>query len=248
MKNNLIIACWSGPRRNERDELLNIVPYPTTRIGHLQKQVATLSHYRHQLAQITLVVPPYSEEPDNFTRYLDRLPKSLGGAKLEVYRSPSNLGWSYGSWDAAVQKYQGFDHYLFLEDDYAFVRHDFDKTMVELWNKRENPNTDFLCNFYKSDCRAIVTNGITSGKVLDGRDWRMIFKLSDSDGFVDFIGGVKMEGFPKPYHCAPYFGTHVKPGIVVCGQGEYLIAPTHAIDPHSLDVDIPENAPHLHVD
>lgn len=247
MRNNLIIACWSGPRRNERDELLNIVPYPTTRIGHLQKQVATLSRFSHNLAQITLVVPPYSEEPDNFTRYLDRLPKRLGSAVLEVYRSPSNLGWSYGSWHHAVQKYQGFDHYLFLEDDYAFVRDGFDSIMVDLWNQRQNAETSFLCNFYHLP-NAIVTNGITSGKVLEQRDWRLLLKTSDSDGFMDFLTSVKMEGFAKPYHCAPYFGTHVKPGIVVCGQGDYLIAPTHTIDPLTLAVDLPETAPHLHLD
>jgi hypothetical protein len=244
MTTNLIIACWSGPRRNERDELLNIVPYPTTRIGHLQKQIATLGHYKHQLTQITLVVPPYVEEPDNFTRYLSRLPERLGGAKLEVYRSPSNLGWSYGSWNSAVQRYQDFDHYLFLEDDYAFVKDDFDKKIIEMWESRTDSDVQFLCNFYQMP-HAIVTNGISSGKVLESRYWQLLDTTTDTDGFEDFMSSLNISGFPKPYHCSPYFGMHIHPGVIICGEGEYLIAPTHTIDPHTLAVDIPDSTPRV---
>ncbi len=247
MSTNLIIACWSGPRRNERDELLSIVPYPTTRVGHVQKQITTLSHYRHQLTQITLVVPPYSEEPDNFTRYLGMLPSEIGGAKLEVYRSPSNLGWSYGSWNSAVQHYQGFDHYLFLEDDYAFVKDNFDTILIDSLENHENHEIEFMCNFCYLPY-AIVTNGITSGKILKNRNWQLLNAIGDGDGLIDFLGSLRIGGFPKPYHCAPYFGTHIYPGLIICGQGEYLIAPTHAIDPHTLSVDLPDGTPHLHLD
>lgn len=166
---------------------------------------------------------------------------------MEVYRSPSNQGWSYGSWHHAVQKYQGFDHYLFLEDDYAFVKDDFDTTLVQMWEEREYREVEFLCNFYHLP-NAIVTNGVSSGKALEARNWRLLDATSDTDGFIDFLGSVRMSGFSKLYHCAPYFGTHVHPGLIVCGQGEYLIAPTHAIDPRTLGVDLPDGTPHLHTD
>lgn len=245
MATNLIIACWSGPRRNEIDELLNIVPYPTTRIGHLQKQVATLINYKHQLAQITLVVPPYSEEPLNFTQYLNNLPESIGKTKLEIYRRPTNSGWSYGSWDAAVQKYQGFDHYIFLEDDYAFIKDDFDTTLIELWNSLESQDIEYMCNFYHLP-HAIVTNGITSGAKLEVRNWQLLDTKTEEDGFFDFLKSLNMTGFPNPYHCSLYFGRHVHPGLVVCGQGEYLISPTHAINPHTLVAEVPDSVPYLY--
>lgn len=245
MSTNLIIAAWAGPRRNERDELLNLVPFPTTRIGHLQKQISTLSYYQHQLSQITIVIPPH-DEPINFTRYLSQLPKRLSGAKLEIFRTQSNIGWSYGSWQAAIQKYQGFDHYLFLEDDYVFVKDDFDKIIIDMWEKRENQDIQYMCNFYHTP-DAIVTNGVSSKQVLESRNWRLSNKVGKHDGFFNFISSVKMNGFSKPYHCAPYFGTHVYPGLVICGEGEYLIAPTHAVNPRTLSVDLPDQTPRLYV-
>jgi hypothetical protein len=120
MKINYVIAAWGGARRDGGDGL-----------GALRKQVSQLQLLKHDLAQITVVVPCDPSEPPGFTTFIELL--KWGRLPVVILRRPENTGLSYGSWSHAYDVYgKAFDYYLFMEDDYYFVEDHFDRTLVEL--------------------------------------------------------------------------------------------------------------------
>lgn len=120
MKVNYVISAWSGLRRSGSNGT-----------QALKKQIDQLALLRHEVAQITIVVPINKNEPDDFTSYLNSL--KFTNLPIVVLRRPENTGVSYGCWSYAYDVYRRqFDCYLFMEDDYYFVEDGFDRTMVEM--------------------------------------------------------------------------------------------------------------------
>jgi hypothetical protein len=120
MQVNYVIAAWSGPRRSGGDG-----------VRALKKQIDQLELLKHDLAQITIVVPYNEAEPTSFAEYLSSL--SSGNLPIVILRRKENVGVSYGCWSYAYDVFgKQFDHYLFMEDDYYFVEDHFDRTLVKL--------------------------------------------------------------------------------------------------------------------
>ncbi len=139
------------------------------RAWFLKKQVEQLSKLKHNLTQITFVIPEYKAEPLSFSDYVKVLPTHIGTAEVVVYRRP-NVGMSYGSFSDVYNHYgDEFDYYFFLEDDYFFVENNFDKTFIEEMESRKD--CGYLCmhmgnggGVYKM--HAAVPMGCISSKAL----------------------------------------------------------------------------------
>lgn len=123
MKLNYVIAAWGGPRRSDDPRA------QTDRTFFLRQHLATVVRLRHTVIdRITVVVPRCEDEPPEFTRFLDSLPSAV----CTVLRR-SNAGLSYGSWTEAYERTRHeFDGFIFVEDDYIFAVHDFDRALVDM--------------------------------------------------------------------------------------------------------------------
>lgn len=128
---------WGGPRRYMFPESLS------KRTFYLEKQVEQLSSLKHNLSQITFVVPNYEQQPKEYTDFLNSLPSKIRETPVVVEHRP-NVGMSYGGFNHCYVKWrQEFEYYFFLEDDYFFVKDDFDKIFIE--EIEQYPNCGYLC-------------------------------------------------------------------------------------------------------
>src|SRR6266481_6754330 len=125
---NLVVACWGGPRRTPDQD------YEEDRAHYLKLQDESLNKLVHNLSQITFVST--GGEPD-YVKYLDTLRK-----KYKVM-DRSNVGMSYGSFNTAWQADRTFDYYIFIEDDFVFLKDNFDKAMVDIF--ASIPGCGYLC-------------------------------------------------------------------------------------------------------
>lgn len=161
---NLVIACWSGIRRDD------FKPYIEDRAYYLETQLKSLGCLKHKVDQITFVIPDNPEEPAEYTRCLESIPRKIGTACVEIIRRP-NFGQSYGSYSHVYGLYRDrFDYYLFVEDDYIFVQNNFDEELMI--NCRGMLNCGFLCSLVLEDIdtpeiHAGVANGISGSDVLE---------------------------------------------------------------------------------
>lgn len=122
MSIHYVVACWSGLRRvNPKAALAD-------RAVFLRAQQNSLTHLRHSIDQVTFVVSHNPDEPKEFRECLEKMPTKLGNADVKIMERP-NIGYSYGAYSDAVEKYPGFDQVLLMEDDYVFLMHDFDLAM-----------------------------------------------------------------------------------------------------------------------
>ena len=158
-KVNYVVAAWTGPRRND--------PHPDGSF-YLRSHLAVLARLQHQLTRITVMVPNYESEPPETLSWVDSLNGSeLGGARVVVQRR-ENVGLSYGSFAAAYEQSRDkFDFYIFVEDDYAFVRNGFDRTLIGLFES--TADCGYLCGLtqiWEGKPFAGISNGLTSDDVL----------------------------------------------------------------------------------
>lgn len=145
MRTNYVIASWSGPRRHDN------------RLDHLKLHLRNLKMVRHNLDQITVVSPINPSEPQSYRSLLDSLKKPI------VVLQRPNIGLSYGSWSHAFDTYgEKFDYYFFMEDDYHYTLHNFDKTMIEIYEEKD---CGYLCWLYERG-HAAVSCGLASSKAL----------------------------------------------------------------------------------
>jgi len=154
-KINYIIACWSGKRR---DCIVNKHP-----AYYLQKHIEMLSKFKHNISQITVVIPHNPKEPLEYRNYINHIKKR---SIIKVIER-ENFGQSYGSYSAAFHKYRDFNYYIFIEDDWVFVQDNFDKKLIDFFN---DANCGYLCGLtgmYRKDKVASISNGITTSKILN---------------------------------------------------------------------------------
>lgn len=201
---NLVIACWGGPRRTPD------AAYEIDRASYLKYQIDSLDRFKHSLAQITFV----STGGDS-SAYYDYL--SLVARKYKVIERV-NIGMSYGSFDAAWQADRSFDYYIFLEDDFVFVRDNFDIDMVRYFETIEN--CGYLCQLAwgKISPHPAIFNGIASREcltkldILPGREVAM----QDQMGYYGLVETHGQRGW----------GLRVQEiGLRVCDMGKKFRAP-----------------------
>ena len=92
---------------------------------YLHTQIEALSKYKHSLSKIIFVIAQdnisesYSTENDGIT-YLYR-----------------KNGWlSFGSWMEAIRIYSNYDYYILCEDDYIFMKDNYDTVLVSELEKQ----------------------------------------------------------------------------------------------------------------
>lgn len=161
---NYVICAWSGPRRT-LDPRTDADP-----AFYLRAHFQCLADHRHNLSQITLVVPENPNEPPAYRQYLlAELPKKIGTAEVVLIERP-NIGMSYGSFSDCYARYRtSFDYYFFMEDDYFMCQHDFDKIHVDLME--EDRMCGYLCGMAWAppdhEYHAGISNGILRSEALE---------------------------------------------------------------------------------
>lgn len=127
-KTNYVIACWDGNRRASGKSFFD------NRSFFIASHIFALKEYKHNLDQITIVVPYNPTPSSQFENFLVTLPQKLQNANIVVVRR-ANYGLSYGSYAHAFALYKRqFDYFIFNEDDYLYVKDDFDLELIKRFN------------------------------------------------------------------------------------------------------------------
>lgn len=218
---NYVVTAWTGPRRSDNT---SDAYYINTHVEHLRK-------LKHNLDQITVVAP---ESPNN---YLIKKYDDI------TYIERPNIGISYGSFSDAYRPGK-FKYHILIEDDYVFVKDDFDKILIDTieWNE----NCGYLCQLVKDEPirHAAISNGIfkeeclskifakygkipyhVSGDIYD--DWGQL-------GFSKLVTdiGYQIHDVTDRYKAPFYHKTH---GLQEFSkQNEYLWMPLQFITPRSI--------------
>lgn len=133
----LVNNFWIGGRRFEYSE------YQKDNLFFLKKQIECLQTYKHNL---TKIIFNFNVIPEHY-KYLSEVysitPKQIQGAEVEI-NIRENVGISYGAWSDTFKKYKSeYDYYVFNEDDYFFVQHDWDSYLVNKHNSYDD--CGYLC-------------------------------------------------------------------------------------------------------
>jgi hypothetical protein len=133
----LVNTFWLGERRFEHPN------YQKDKLYFLKKQIECLQTYKHNL---TKIVFNFNVTPEHYP-YLSKIysitPKQIQGAEVEI-NIRENVGISYGAWSDTFKKHKSeYDYYVFNEDDYFFVQHDWDSYLVNKHNSYDD--CGYLC-------------------------------------------------------------------------------------------------------
>lgn len=188
-KINYVIALWGA--KSDADTNLKI-------------QIDLLNKIDHNLAQVTLVSPPYEGSHLKFENLLTELEGTTlsNGAPIVLIRRDANKNMSYGSFSDAFGAYrQEFDYYIFMEDDYIPARPRFDQLLVDILKIK---GCHYLCMLVSNttfDSRGIPHAGVTVG-ICDAAAMETIWQKHGSllsDDFPDWYWHNQMN-FSYPYH------------------------------------------------
>lgn len=131
-KTNYVATFWSGDRL-KNDKRLNEDP-----LFYFKGQIKALEKYKHNLSQITFVIPYNPEEPKEFTSFVEKIPEFIHRTRVVIFRR-KNYGMSYGAFSDIFEKYRTqFDYYFFTEDDYIFAQDYFDKIYIDFLRSQNN--------------------------------------------------------------------------------------------------------------
>lgn len=111
---------------------------------------------------------------------------------------------SYGGWsDAYLQYRTDFDYYFFIEDDYVYVKDDFDSIMIETYQSEQ---CGYLCTLARMGrhnfVHAAISNGLASSSVLEkivGLYGRLPYDCNDSFANYNHYDGDSQIGFSKAF-------------------------------------------------
>lgn len=209
-KTCLIVAFYFG----KRDK--NVTIHSLTDI-----QKRFLKKYKHNLARIVFAIAEDNrktvtiEEKDGIT-----------------YFYKPNRGLSFGSWHTVVSHYKDmYSHYIFGEDDYVFVKDNFDQILLDQYKKKQT-STEYLVTWKSIRSGFISTIGIVSSTVLAKYNYLNNIKWTTNKGqsmkiFLDTFANIKP--LAKEYSAFPYWGLHGQKWDVwlfdyICGESsaDYL--------------------------
>lgn len=166
-KINYVVAGWTGPRRTDSD----------AGYYYLEKHIETLYSLKHNLDQITIVVPQCGYSID-FINNLRQI-KSIQNSPV-VFFERENLGLSYGGWSDVYSSYENlFDYYILMEDDYVFVEDNFDIIMKDLIEKHDR--CGYLCAYVEKESYFIPRR---SRKSRINRNRKILEHASSSNGII----------------------------------------------------------------
>jgi hypothetical protein len=138
-KTCFITNFWIGSRRFEYSK------YQEDNLYFLKQQISCLQTYNHNL---TKIIFNFNITPNQY-KYISKIfaitPKQIQGAEVEV-NIRENIGISYGAWSDLFNKYRSeYDYYIFNEDDYFFVQHNWDTYLINKHNSYDD--CGYLCMF-----------------------------------------------------------------------------------------------------
>ena len=223
---NLVIACWGGRRR------LPDPFYDEHRGCFIRSQIKYLSEVKHNITQITFVDNLSSGfNTSDYKEALRDIPDMIGDTLVLFHQRP-NSGFSYGAFNFAVNEYiDEFDYFIFLEDDQIIIEDNFDKFLVEEFNRHRL--CSYLCALYKNK-HAALSFGITSKKILKQViriqgglpffEYDISYSAADgsqvrfSQAFV--FGYHRMYDFSGKYKMGYIYNAHQKAKVLWIGKGE----------------------------
>ena len=146
--NNKVCYIMSFYLGNRRRPCSN---YKKDNLYLVKKQVEILSETKHNLNKIIF---NFNVEPEHYP-YISQLhaliPRSIQGADVDI-NIRKNEGISYGAWSDLFLKYKSeFDYYIFNEDDYFFVEHNWDTYLIDKYNSYED--CGYLCMLVREPLR-----------------------------------------------------------------------------------------------
>lgn len=202
-KINYVCPCWSGPRRGG-DEFYN-----KDRSIYLRAQIATLNLLQHHLSQITFVVPKNTEEPVQFRDLIDNIPEKIGETPIKIIET-KNTHSSYGPYHYVYSLYkETFDYYILIEDDYVFVKNNFDDILVKIMKKTK---CGYLCGRIGKCGDGLPIASVSNGLVHSSA-FKQIWdhfgciphagQVEFSDAFLN--SGVKMKDYGGTFR-TPFYG------------------------------------------
>ena len=201
----LIVAFYNGTSRNiEHGE--GEGSFST----YLEKHKTCLKKYKHSLDTIIFAIAEDGRRKIEIVKH--------GGI---TYLFRPNKGMSFGSWVDTVNIYRGeFDYYIFGEDDYLFVKDNFDEILVNTYSKW---GKDFIVNWSDGKPRGLTsTIGIVSKAALEKHRFLEDFwvqmvhavnigKADRSSGCMGAFGRVLRRPWPclgHEHNCFPYWTGH----------------------------------------
>lgn len=132
---------WLGERRFEYSK------YQEDNLYFLKQQISCLQTYKHNLTKIIFNFNVTPEHYPYISKIFSITPKQIQGAEVEIIIR-ENVGISYGAWSDAFSKYKSeYDYYVFNEDDYFFVQHNWDEYLVNKHNSYDD--CGYLCMFVR---------------------------------------------------------------------------------------------------
>jgi hypothetical protein len=161
----LIVCFYKGPREGGQEQLYN---------EYLSTHKKMLKLLKHNLSNIIFVISEDGRETI----------ETVIEENITYFYRP-NKGLSFGGWIDVCKHYkQLFDYYIFCEDDYYFIKDDFDKILVDEYNacKKQYMVTwrdKIAQHCEKYYCELISTIGILSSKVLQEIDYFKNFSYTN---------------------------------------------------------------------
>lgn len=217
----LIIAFYFGSR-TKNETFHNLIDI----------QSRMLKKYKHSLAKIVFAIAQD-----------DRNSVSIEEKDGITYFYKPNLGLSFGSWHTVINHYKDtYSHYILGEDDYVFVKDNFDRILLDQYNQK---GAEYLVTWKSLRGRLISTIGIVSSKVLNKHNYlNNIDWTTDKDTsmwtFLRTFTSVKP--LAKEYSAFPYWGIIDRWDVwlfdYICGESELdylnrtLVAAVQFIDEH----------------
>lgn len=130
-------CCWSGARRVKDQR------YQKDPTFYLNEHINNLNKYKHNLDHIVFAISKNVTEPASYTDYVNKIPKKIQNATVEVLRR-ENVGMSYGALSDVYLKHKdNYKYYFTIEDDYSAVQNNFDLIFI---NKLESdPKIGYVC-------------------------------------------------------------------------------------------------------
>lgn len=128
----LVIPFYLGERRNVPDK------YNEDKLIYLKEQIESLEEVNHHLSKVVFIFNLEPGHEDILEGYKDKIPKKIQSADVEIVLR-ENKGFSYAACTEYItQNIDEYDYFLFTEDDCLFVAEEFDKNLIELFNKYDN--------------------------------------------------------------------------------------------------------------
>jgi len=151
-------------RRSEKE-------FKDDKLYFVKKQVEILEKRKHNLTKIIFNFNIEKEHYHYLSEVYKIVPKLIQGAEIEI-NIRENKGISYGAWSDLFLKYKDkYDYYIFNEDDYMFIEHNWDNYLVNKFNSYND--CGYLCMLVREpldwcDWRKNAGNsvGISSSEVL----------------------------------------------------------------------------------